>query len=114
MPATLLPRIFALPVPPKNINIRTYVTVSSPIILYGHVIWSIILRKEQRLRVFEHTLLPKIVEPEWGKVIREWRKLFHKKLYGLYFSPVGIRVLTLRKRAEHVCLTGRAGIRTGF
>lgn len=71
MPATFLPRIFSLPVPPKNINIKTYVTVCSPIILYGHVIWSIILRAEQRLSEFENKLLPKIFEPKWDKVIRE-------------------------------------------
>jgi hypothetical protein len=87
---------------------------SSPISLYGHVIWSIILRKEQRLRVLENKLLPKIIEPEWDKVIREWRKLYHKELYGLYFSPVDILVLTLRDRDEHMGLTGRVGIRTGF
>jgi hypothetical protein len=59
-------------------------------------------------------MLPKISEPKWDEVIREWRKLYHEEFHGLYFSPDGIRVLTLRERDEHVGLTGRAGIRTGF
>jgi len=114
MPATFLPRIFSLPVPPKNINIKTYLNVCSPIIRYGHVIWSIILRAEQKVREFENKLLPKIFEPKWDSVIREWRKLFHEELHGLYFSRDGIRVLTLREIVKHVGLTGRAGIRKGF
>jgi hypothetical protein len=114
MPATFLPRIFSLPVPPKNINIKTYLTVCSPIIWYEHVIWSVIWRAEQRLREFEDKLLPKIFEPKWDSVIREWRNWFHEELHGLYFSRNGIRVLTLRERDKHVGLTGRAGIRKGF
>ena len=114
MPDTFLPRIFSPPVPPKNINIKTYVIVSSPIIFYGHVIWSIILRADQRLKEFENKVLPKIFEPKWDKVIREWRKWFHEELHSLYFSPDSIRVLTLREGDEHVGLTGRAGIRRRF
>jgi hypothetical protein len=114
MPDTFLPRIFYLPVPPKNTNIKIYVTVRSPIILYRHVIWSIILRAEQRLREFVNTMFPKIFEPKWDEVTREWRKWFHEDLHGLYFSPDGIRVLTLWERDEHVGLTGRAGVPRGF
>jgi hypothetical protein len=114
MPDTFLPRIFSLPVPPKNTNIKTYVTVSSPIILYGHVTWPIILRAEQRLREFENKVLPKVFGPKWDKVIREWKKWFREELHGLYFSPDGIRVLTLRERDKHVGQTGRAGIRRRF
>lgn len=107
MPLTFLPRMFSLPVPPKNINIKTHVTVSSPVILYGHVIWSIILRAEQRMRKFENKLLPKIFEPKWDKVKREWRKWFYEELNGLYFFRDGIRVLTLRERDKHLDFTGR-------
>jgi hypothetical protein len=88
MPDNFLPRIFSLPVPPKNINIKTYVTVSSPIILYGHVIWSIILRAEQRLREFENKVLLKIFEHKWDKVIREWIKWFHEELHSFTFRQV--------------------------
>ena len=107
MPLTFLPRMFSLPVPPKNINIKTHVTVSSPVILYGHVIWSIILRAEQRTRKFENKLLSKILEPKWSKIVREWRKWFHEELHGLYFLRDGIRLLTLRESDKHVGLTGR-------
>ena len=83
MPGTFLPRIFSLPVPPKNINIKTYVTVCSPVVLCGHVIWSIKLRAEQRLREFENKLLPTVFEPKWDKVIGEWRKWFNEELHSL-------------------------------
>jgi len=42
---------------------------------YGCEIWSLTLREERRLRVFENRLLRRIFEPKKGEVRGEWRKL---------------------------------------
>jgi hypothetical protein len=51
-------RIFCLPVCyPKKTKIRVYRTVVLPVVLYGCETWSLTLREEQRLRVFENRVL---------------------------------------------------------
>jgi hypothetical protein len=44
----------------KNTKIRVYRTVVLPRVLYGCETWSLTLREEQRLRVFENSLLRRI------------------------------------------------------
>jgi hypothetical protein len=39
---------------PKNIKIRIYNTIILPVVLYGCETWSLTLRKEHRLRMFEN------------------------------------------------------------
>jgi hypothetical protein len=39
---------------------RIYKTISSPVVLYGCETWSLILREEHRLRVFENEVLRRI------------------------------------------------------
>jgi len=51
-------RIFCLPVCyPKNLNIKTHRTIILPVVLYGCETWSLTLREERRLRVFENRVL---------------------------------------------------------
>jgi hypothetical protein len=45
---------------PRNIKIRIYKTVILPVVLYGCETWSLTLREEQRLGVFENRVLRKI------------------------------------------------------
>jgi hypothetical protein len=59
----------------KNIKIKIYRTLVLPSVLYGCKTWSLTLREEHRLRVFENRVLRKILERENDKVIGEWRKL---------------------------------------
>jgi hypothetical protein len=40
----------------KNVKIRIYKTIILPVVLYGYEIWSLTLREEHRLRVFENTI----------------------------------------------------------
>jgi hypothetical protein len=41
----------------KNIKVRIYKTVILPVVLYERETWSVTLREEQRLRVFENRVL---------------------------------------------------------
>jgi len=41
----------------KNVNIKIYGTVILPVVLYGCETWSLTLREEHRLRVFENRVL---------------------------------------------------------
>ena len=66
----------------KNLKIKTYSTTILLVVLYGCEIWSLTLRKERRLRVFENSVLGRIFGPKRDEVIREWKKL-HEELYDL-------------------------------
>jgi hypothetical protein len=50
-------------------------------------LWSITLREERRLRVFESGVLRRVFGPKRDEVIREWRKLHNEELNNLYCSP---------------------------
>jgi len=41
----------------KNIKIKIYRTINLPLVFYGCEIWSLTLREERRLRVFENKVL---------------------------------------------------------
>jgi hypothetical protein len=49
---------------PKNTNIRAYRAIILPVVLYGCETWSLTLREEQRLRVFENRVLRRIFGPK--------------------------------------------------
>jgi hypothetical protein len=68
-------------------KIKIYRTIISPVILYGCETWSLTLREECRLRVFESRVLRKIFGPKRDEVTEEWRKLHNEKLNDLYSSP---------------------------
>jgi hypothetical protein len=46
-----------------------------PVVLYGYETWSLILREERRLRVFENSVLRGNFGPKRDEVTGEWRKL---------------------------------------
>jgi hypothetical protein len=48
----------------KNIKIRIYKTIILPVVLYGCETWSLTLREEHRLRVFENRVLRRIFGPK--------------------------------------------------
>ena len=58
-------------------------TIILPVVLYGCETWSLTLREECRLRVFENKVL-RIFGPRRDEVIGEWRKLHNEELNGLY------------------------------
>jgi hypothetical protein len=54
-----------------------------PVVLYGCETWSLTLREEHRLRVFENRVLRRIFGPKRDKVRGEWRKLHNEELRDL-------------------------------
>jgi hypothetical protein len=65
---------------------RIYKTIILPVVLYGCETWSLTLREEHRLRVFENRVLRRIFGPKRDEVMGEWRKLHNKELRDLYSS----------------------------
>jgi hypothetical protein len=70
-----------------KIRIYMYKTIIFPVVLYGCETWSLALREEHRLRVFETRVLRKIFGPKRDEVTGEWRKLHSEELRNLYSSP---------------------------
>jgi hypothetical protein len=54
-----------------------------PVILYGCETWSLTLREEHRLRVFENRVLRRVFGPKRGEIIGDWRKLHNEELHNL-------------------------------
>jgi len=78
------------------------------VVLYGCETWSLTLRDERRLRVFENRLLRRVFEPKRDKVTGEWRKLHIEELSHLYSLPNIVRVVKSRRMrwAGHVARMG--------
>jgi glutamine synthetase len=56
-------------------------------VLYGCETWSLTLREEHRLKVFENKVLRKIFEVKRDEVTECWRKLHNEELHKLYSLP---------------------------
>ena len=68
------------------------------LVLYGCETWSLILREERRLRVFENRVQRRIFGPKRDEVTEEWRKLRNEELSDLYCSPNIVRVMKSRRK----------------
>jgi len=60
--------------------------------------WSLILREERKLRVFDNMVLRRIFGPRRDEVKGEWRRLHNEELNDLYFSPNIVRLIKSRRK----------------
>jgi hypothetical protein len=95
----------------KNLKIKIYKTVILPVVLYGCKTWSLTLREEHRLRVFENRVLRRIFGPK-REEDGSWRKLHNDELPNLYSSPNIFSVIKSRKMrlVGHVARVGGRGV----
>jgi hypothetical protein len=98
----------------KKLKIKVYKAVISPVVLYGCKTWSLTLREEHRLRVFENRVFR-----IFGSKTEEdgsWRRWHNDEVHSLYSSPNIVRVIKLRRLrwARHVARMGRGEMFTGF
>jgi hypothetical protein len=92
----------------KNLKIKTYRTKILPVVLHGCETWSLTLREERKLRVFENKVLRRIFGPRRDEVRGAWRRLHNEELNDLYCSPNIVRVIKSRRMswAGHVARMG--------
>ena len=90
----------------KNLKIKMYRTVILPVVLFGCETWSLTLREERKLRVFENR---RIFGPRSDEVTGEWRRWHNEELNDLYSSPNIVRVIKSRRMrwAGHVAHMGQ-------
>jgi hypothetical protein len=92
----------------NKLKIKIYKIVIFPVVMYGCETWSLTLREEHRLRVFENRVLRRIFGPKRGED-GSWRKLHNDELHNLYSSPNIVRVIKPRRMswAGHVARMGK-------
>jgi hypothetical protein len=71
--------------------------------------WSLILRKDHRLKVFKNRALRRIFGPKRDAMVDSWRTFHSEKLHNLYTSPNIIRMIKPRRigRGGHLARTGK-------
>ena len=77
----------------KNIKVMIYRAIILPVVLYGCKAWSLTMREEHRLRVFNNRALRRIFGFDSEKVIGKWRRLQNEELYDLYSTLIIIQVI---------------------
>jgi hypothetical protein len=83
------------------------------VVLYGCKTWSLTLREEHRLRVFENRVQRRIFGLKRDEVTGRWRKLHNEELRDLYSSPSIIRIIKSKRIrwAGHLARMERRGTR---
>jgi hypothetical protein len=81
----------------RNRKVKINKTIILPLVLYGCETWSLALREQHRLRVFQNRVLRRIFGPKRDEVLGDWRKLRSGELHNLYSLPDIIRQIKSRK-----------------
>jgi hypothetical protein len=78
------------------------------VVLYRCETWSLTVREEHKLRVFENRVLRRIFGPKRDGVTGGWRKPHNEELHNLYSSPRIMRIIksTRMRWAGHVARLG--------
>ena len=89
----------------KDQDIQNY---KFPAVLYGCETWSLTLREEWKLRVFENMVLRTIFGSRRDEVTGQWRRLHNEELNDLYSSPNIVWVIKTRRMrwAGHLARMG--------
>ena len=77
--------------------IKIYRTIILPVVLYGCENWSLTLREERKLKVFENMVLRKIFGARRDEVTGEWTRLYNEELNDLYNSLNIFRLIKSRR-----------------
>jgi hypothetical protein len=93
----------------KNLKIKIHRTIILPVVLYGCETWSLTLREERRLRVFENRVLRRVFGPKRDDITGEWRKLHNEELSDLYSLPNIVRVVKSRRMSLGAALGAYGG-----
>ena len=64
----------------KKLKIKIYRTIILPVVLYGCETWSLTLREERRLRVFENRMLRRVFGPKSDEVTGNGENYIMKSL----------------------------------
>jgi hypothetical protein len=74
----------------RNVKVKIYKTIILPVIMYGCETWSVTLKTEHRLKVFENRVLRRMFGTKRDEVTEGWRKLHSGELHNLFSSPNNI------------------------
>ena len=75
----------------KNLKIKIHKNTTLLVVFHGREPWSLTLKEERRLRVFENRVLRRIFGPKRDEVTGEWRKVHYEELSDLYSLPSIVR-----------------------
>jgi hypothetical protein len=81
----------------RNVKVKIYKTILLTVVFYGYETWSVTLREERRLMVFENRVLRRMFGLKSDEVTGEWRKLHSEELRNLYIAPNIIRQIKSRR-----------------
>jgi hypothetical protein len=106
--ATIRVRVLSSCLLSRSVKLKIYRTIILPVVLCGCETWSLTLRAEHRLRVFENRVPRRMFGPKRDDVMGEWRKFYIEELHNLYLSQNIIRQIKSRRMrwAGHVAHMG--------
>jgi hypothetical protein len=81
-------RLLSSPLQSGNVKVKRYKTIILRVVLHGCETWSLTLREEHGLRVFENSILGRIFGPKRDEITEEWKKLHNEELHTLYSSQI--------------------------
>jgi hypothetical protein len=90
------------------VKVKIYNIIILPVVLCGCETWSLILKEEHKLRVFENRVLRRTFGPKRDEVTGQRRKMHSGEVHNLYSSPDIVRQIKSRRMrwAGHVARKG--------
>jgi len=96
----------------KSPTMKTYASITFPVLLFGCETLPLTMEEDERLRVSEKRRVPRnIYGTRWDKILWDQTKLHNEKLHDPYYSP--IIILVISKRMRYTGLVAHMGERRG-